>query len=285
MAVIPDGGIGPDTATVLYAVAATTDWSGSTWSLTPGGTGNQAPPTASQTAVLDNNSVSMIMSSGGTCAALVCDGSYAGDSGTYSGTLTFTGGQTLTVVGTVKFTGGMSLAGTGTLTCGSPLDFSGLTFPGKLTLPGGGAYVLNSNITVTGLFSAVTTGVQFNGYTLTLNGGWTGGGAGGSGSTNYVLGGGTITSVIYSGTGIIYLNAPNGLTFAATGLEILNPGTATLSYVSGCGAISIANATTSLRVAKGILTGFASCTFAGIAISAITPTPITGYTDVFGVLQ
>jgi len=147
----------------------------------------------------------------------------------YTGTMTFTAGKGLTVSGNVTFASGMTITGTGGLTISATatLTSAGKTFTGALAF-GANSITFGDNWTISGMVY-VNSGVVavVNGSQIICNGGLTVTGSC-SGTTNFILGGGTWSGA--NTTGISNNLSFNGNVTLSGSIYY---STGTLSYISG----------------------------------------------------
>lgn len=168
------------------------------WSLTSGGTGGEAVPTASDDVAFDSNSPNCtVNTSNRVCKTLNFTG--------YTGTITMTMG--ITVSGSVTLVSAMAIAGTGFLAVNATgtLTSNAVAWPNALNIGGTSqTYTLADAWTVTGLITANgTTATTVAGtFSITANGGFTSTVASFILSTGtLILGGGTWNSngVVFTG--------------------------------------------------------------------------------------
>jgi hypothetical protein len=190
------------------------------------------------------------------------------------GSRTFTMTNTLTVSGNVKFISAMTIAGSSTLTinAAATLTSAGITFPNALTLSSAVTYTFADNWVVTGLFSSGNPSV-YNGNTITCNGGMAV--IATSGTTSFILGGGTWTSsgnnftnnleiagnITISGT-VRYATG----TFKYTSGTISGSSTPILNFIAATTAITL----NSLFTFAGTITLTTGQTFGGTSGFTIT---------------
>ena len=139
----------------------------------------------------------------------------------YTGTMTFTAGQKLTVTTTVTFASGMTIAGTGTLQLSNSatITSAGKTFTGNLIFDAG-VWILADSWVVTGSVIGQTSTNTFNGNTLTIGGSLT--------ATRSILG---TTNLVLNGTGI--LSCSTSSFSIANNININTAGTITIGTIFG----------------------------------------------------
>lgn len=198
------------------------------WSATSGGAGGASIPTAADAVFFDANSPNVtVNASNRVCLSLNFTG--------YTNTITMT--FNITVSGNVTLVAAMGIAGAGTLIVNTTatLTSNGRTWPNPLTISATGTYTLADNWTVSGLVTIGSGGnATYNGNQITCNGGLTNSATGGStqsGTTKFVLGGGTVTSNVTSGGMTLSFDYAGNITFASGGNWRVTGGTHT--YVSG----------------------------------------------------
>lgn len=217
------------------------------WSATSGGTGGASIPTAADAVFFDANSPNVtVNASNRVCLSLNFTG--------YTNTITMT--FNITVSGSVTLVAAMGIAGNGSLivNAASTLTSNGRTWPNALLMQSAVTYTLGDNWTVSGLVTIGqgTASMVYNGNQITCNGGLTNAATTGgtlSGTTKFVLAGGTVTSN-HTGGGITFpVDYAGNITFSSGGTWRVAGGTHT--YVSG--TVTFAGTHT--------LTLAASCTF------------------------
>jgi hypothetical protein len=216
-----------------YWVGGTSAWdatAGSKWSLTSGGTGGQAVPTATDDVFFDANSgVVTVTASASVCLSLTC----TGFTGTLTGTVTVSGNTTLSS-GAGTYTGlALTQNATGTIT-GNDRTIGSYTINGSaITATLGSALtVSNTNTTTLTLGS-----LSLNGYNLTT-------GAFSStnanirsisfGANNIVLNHATAGTTVLSMTNLTNFS----LTYSTGGFVTDAAVTRTISYTSGSNAVT-----------------------------------------------
>lgn len=180
------------------------------WSLTSGGGGGQAVPTASDTVHLDANSPNCTVNASARVARIL-------DFTGYTNTITMTYG--ITVSGNITLGASMGIAGASGLTVNTTatLTSNGITWPNGLTLAGTSqTYTLGDNWTVSGTLTLSGT------TAITLNGAF-----------NMNVGGSLTVSTSTSGTTTIVMNGTGTWSGAGTLKNNLTFNTAGTITVSG----------------------------------------------------
>lgn len=217
------------------------------WSLTDGGAGGQAVPTASDDVHFTSNSPNCtVNTSARVCLSLDFTG--------YTNTITMS--QQITVSGSVTLVSAMTISGSGTLivsATSATLTSNTKVWPNEIDLNAGVTFA--DDWTVSGLvkFNAAAAKV-INGFTLTCNGGLTNTGSSAiSGTTAIVIGGGTVTTVSSARIdNAVTLNSAGTITFAA-GSNLALGGN--LTYTAGTIAFAGAHTLTIGQLSATIDTG------------------------------
>ena len=158
-----------------YAITGGGNWSGATWATTSGqAVSNTTAPTTADVAYLDASSGNVTVDTT-TCTALsmIATG--------YTGTLTISANQKLTIRAVFTLGAGMTLAGTPTTSqlnlgyssTACTWNFADLSLPWSVTKISTGAVTLNSNVVIQGVYG-ITGTHNFTGvaYTMEVQGGW-----------------------------------------------------------------------------------------------------------------
>jgi hypothetical protein len=263
-----------------YAINGGGNWSaGGTWSTTAAKdatrTGGATQPTASDTCILDDYSGSVTINTTSCVASVMnCTG--------YTGTLTFTASQILTISGNVTFSAGMTITGTGTFVIGAStttcaFTTAGQTLTGAFTTAGTGAKTLTGNLVVNGLFTKSTThAINGAGTTITCAGGATFT-TGSTGTTKYIITGGTWTGGSANVANPIDLQG--NVTLSAPRIACV------LTYVSG--TITTAGSTLNIGGNSTLLTdlgGGTKITFVNITVSATATVTLSSNLTLSGLL-
>lgn len=199
------------------------------WSTTSGGAGGASVPTSADAVFFDANSPNVTVNgSNRVCISLNFTG--------YANTITMT--FNITSSGSVTLSNDMTINGTGTLIVNTTatLTSNGKTWPSSLTMSAAVTYTFADNWTVSGLVTigSGSANMVFNGNQITCNGGLTNSATSAgalSGTTKFVLAGGTITSN-HTGGGISFpVDYAGNINFASGGVFRVSGGTHT--YVSG----------------------------------------------------
>jgi len=137
------------------------NWSAaSSWSTSSGGLANGAVPTATDDAILDNNSGGCTVDAASVCKSLTCTG--------YTGTLTMTNG--LTISGNITLVSGMTISGASGLTFNASSTWisNNKTWPNSITVSATSTITINSFVFTIGgtlTLSAALTFAGTNGFT------------------------------------------------------------------------------------------------------------------------
>lgn len=216
--------LGATNASSWFWVGGTGTWDGSTtthWASTSGGAGSAGVPGSADTAVFDSNSGTGIatISAGAICANLTCNGSTAGSSGNYTGTLA--GSAAMNIGGVLALVSGMTLTytGTWTFTAGSSKN---VTTGGNIMPPctfngSGGAWVFQDAFS-----TAATSTLTLTQGTLNTNNQTC--------SWGFFTASGTTARTLTLGSSVITLNGVAGIpwnTNTSTNLTF-NAGTSTI---------------------------------------------------------
>jgi hypothetical protein len=193
-------------------------------------TGGSVAPTNADTVICDDYSGNLtVNSTTAVCAVLNCV-----SNGNYAGTLTYSASQRLSVSGNVTYSTTMSVSGGGELrlAAAGTLTSNGKTHSGALGFNATGTWTLADNWTVTGLVTILASVTPvINSNTLTMNGGLSVL-SNVSGTTNFVLGGGTWSCNNRTVSNPISVNSAGTVTMSsgAYGVQILDT---TLTYTAG----------------------------------------------------
>jgi hypothetical protein len=204
-----------------YYVGGTANWDGTAgtkWATTSGGAGGAAVPTTSDDVYFDNNSgvVTVTVNANVACKSLNFVSGSGSFAGTFSNANNFTiqvnvaavAGASVTLSASATYTGTATTllvyGSTGTLTS------NGATWSSKLSFMRNSTHTITGNWTNTGLVSFLIGGsstITVNGNNIRANGGMIATATSTTGSSKFVIGGGT-----FSGTG----SYANDIEFAAT---------------------------------------------------------------------
>jgi hypothetical protein len=199
------------------------------WSTTSGGAGGSSVPTAADAVFFDANSPNVtVNASNRVCLSLNFTG--------YANTITMT--FNITSSGSVTLVNAMTIAGAGSLivNAAATLTSNGKTWPNALLMQSVVTYTFGDNWVVSGpvTIGSGSANIVFNGNQITCNGGLTNSATSAgnlSGTTKFVLSGGTVTSN-HTGGGISFpVDYAGNITFASGGVFRISGGTHT--YVSG----------------------------------------------------
>src|SRR3990167_103117 len=127
------------------------------WSLTSGGAGGEAVPTASDDVFLDAVSPNCTVNASARVAKTL-------DFTGYVNTITMS--QQITVSGSITLVSAMTISGSGALivSATSTLTSNGKTWPNSLNLSGGSTYTLADNWDVDGLLAVGGSSMTINGF-------------------------------------------------------------------------------------------------------------------------
>jgi hypothetical protein len=200
------------------------------WSTTSGGAGGSSVPTAADAVFFDANSPNVtVNASNRVCLSLNFTG--------YTNTITMS--FNITSSGSVTLVNAMTIAGDGSLEiiASATLTSNGKTWTNRLLIRTNAAtYTFGDNWTVSGLVTIGLSGsnTTYTGNQITCSGGLTNGSTNGSltGTTKFVLAGGTVTSTTTTGNGMsLDFDYAGDITFSSGSVWRVTGGTHT--YVSG----------------------------------------------------
>jgi hypothetical protein len=256
-----------------FWVGGTGTWDATTttnWASSSGGAGGAGVPATGDTVILDANSgTGTITANSGTntCSSLLCDGSGAGASGSYAGTLTSTNLGVRGTLGPVKFSAGMTITAGFLLNIVSASGTMNLTTAGQnltnITVQNSAAVLaLQDACTASGVVSFIAGTINTNGQTCT----W-----------GSLTSSGISTRVLTLGSSAITINTTAGWVFGTTNCSVTT-NTATITFTGVSPSINLGSINYNGTTIVVNSTGAASWG-SGPTVATLTYTPAAGSTN------